>query len=150
MDRHIANEEIARATRLGVRRGEAVVLKLASAESAIKLGADHVLHDASHIVHARRVLLSFLRLLEHVADNSAQAAGSIKPDLEWLRREEFVHSGNPEILDRIEIDISVLCKLVQKGHIQAHVADAAATCPAALGGENARDAVPIQDGLNSI
>src|SRR5690606_15815896 len=117
MDRHIANEEIARATRLGVRRGEAVVLKLASAESAIKLGADHVLHDASDIVHARRVLLSFLRLLEHVADNSAQAPGSVEPDLERLCREEFVHSGNPEILDRFEVDISDLCKLVQKANV---------------------------------
>src|SRR5690606_32518372 len=127
---------------------EAIVLELARTEGAVKLGADNVLHDASDIVHARRVLLALLCLLKHVADNSAQATGSVEPDLERLGREEFMHARNPEILDRIKVDVSSLFKLVQQGYILAHIADAAAACPATFSRQDAGDAVPVQNRLN--
>jgi hypothetical protein len=87
--------------------------------------------------------LSFLGLLEDIANDKTQTTRRIQADLKWFRGEELLHARDPEPLDGVEIRGSFGMDSIQQSDIFAHIADASAACPAALGGQHPLDPVSI-------
>src|SRR5260370_3232458 len=102
-----------------------------------------MLKNRSSILHTRSVLLTLLRLCDHITHNGTKALRSVQFNLEGLSSEKLVYAIDPERFNIFEVYFALVAQSVQKRDVLRHIAKTAARSTPPFGRQDSVDSMPL-------